>query len=47
MLGQASPSVIHGMLKTPWAWLPEYKKARALLHNANGKAALFPGKLKQ
>lgn len=47
VLGQASPSVIHGMLKTPWAWLPAYKWARALLRNANGKAALFPGKLRQ
>lgn len=47
VLGQASPSVIHGMLKIPWAWLLAYKSARVLLRNANGKAALFPGKLKQ
>lgn len=31
VLGQASPGVIHGMLKTAWAWLPAYKWARALL----------------
>lgn len=47
VLGKASPSVIHGMLKTPWALLSAYKWARALRRNANGKAALFPGKLRQ